>query len=48
MITYFDKPTEIRQTAVALNICVFQQLRIFVSNNSHQLLKTHEDEIEAR
>lgn len=45
---YLDNPTEIRQTALALNICVFQQLNIFVSNNSHQLLAKHEDEMEAR
>lgn len=38
---HFNKSTEIRQIAVALNICLFQQLSIFVSTNSHQLLTTH-------
>lgn len=44
---YVNNPTEIRQIAVTLNICVLQQLNIFVSN-SHQLLAKHEDEMKAR
>lgn len=39
---HFNNP-QIRQIAVALNICVFQQLFFFFIKSSHQLLATHED-----